>query len=56
MPGARPVVSENALDFCPDYLRLRIQNGGIHVSLQRNLVPDSCPCPLNVGGPVQTTA
>ena len=44
MPGTRSVIPEYSLDFCPDHLGLRIQNGGIHVSLQRDLVSDSCPC------------
>ena len=54
MPGTRSVIPEDSLDLCPNHLRLRIQNGGIHVSLQRDLVPDSCPCALNPGRPVQT--
>ena len=55
MPGTRSVIPEDSLDSA-GHLGLRMQNGGIHVSLQRDLVPDSCPCALNTGRQSRPTA
>ncbi len=53
MPGALAVAGQDTADFAADRLGVGVQNGRVHVALQRDAVAYALAGFANVAGPVQ---